>query len=449
MTAATITTEVTLGRRVARSSAITAVGFGLSQVIRLALNVILARLLFPEAFGMMALVTVILVAVGQLSDMGIGPAIMQSKRGDDPEFLDTAWTAQLLRGGCLWLFMLAATPLLAWFYDEPRLNVFLPVAALGFLISAFNPTRLETANRHMRAGLVTFIDLATQILGALVAVVLAWAFQTIWALVVSGLAAALLQLLLLHVLLPGHRNHLAWNRQAASELFHFGKWIFLATVCGFIVSQADKMILGYYLDLGHFGIYSIALSLASLPAMLGSVVARRVLIPVYRDSPPAVSAANAARIRKLRAAALGILLVISALLVFGANWLVQSLYDSRYQAAAGLIILIVVMQAPTVLAITCDNAALALGDSQGFFWLILMRAILVSAGLFLGLHFGGLTGAIVGQGLANLAGYPVLVWLLRRHGAWDPALDFQFLGAAAMLGLAALAMSPAIPVAMN
>ena len=69
----------------------------------LASNLILTRLLFPEAFGLMALGSVVLVGLQMFSDAGIGPSIAQSPRGDDPEFLDTAWTAQVLRGVILWL----------------------------------------------------------------------------------------------------------------------------------------------------------------------------------------------------------------------------------------------------------------------------------------------------------------------------------------------------------
>ena len=69
-----------LRARALRSSAVTVGGFGASQVIRLASNLILTRILFPEAFGMMALVMVFLQGLAMFSDVGVGPAIMQSKR---------------------------------------------------------------------------------------------------------------------------------------------------------------------------------------------------------------------------------------------------------------------------------------------------------------------------------------------------------------------------------
>ena len=92
-----------LTARALRSALFTLGGFGSAQLIRLASNLILTRLLFPEAFGMMALTMVFLQGLQMFSDVGVAPAIQQSKRGDDADFLDTAWTIQVVRGLCLWL----------------------------------------------------------------------------------------------------------------------------------------------------------------------------------------------------------------------------------------------------------------------------------------------------------------------------------------------------------
>ena len=427
-----------LMRRAARSSAITVMGFGASQVIRLASNLILTRLLFPEAFGMMAIVSVFLMGLAMFSDVGVGPAIMSSKRGDDPDFLNTAWSIQIFRGASLWLLALAFTYPISLYYGEPDLLYYLPVAALTLLINGFNPTRLETANRHMQAGRVTLIEVATQVVGIVTAVVFAWVLQSVWALVISGIVAAIAHLAMLNLFLPGASNRLRWEKPAAAELIHFGKWIFLSTVCGFAIGQADKVIIGEYLSLAHFGLYNIAFFLASFPFMLGGLVMRRLLIPIYRQSPPAASAANFARLRRMRITATGALALLTLLLAFGGVWLVQVMYDDRYQAAGGIVVLIAVQQMPALIIMTCDQAALAMGDSRRFFVLTLARAVLVVAGMLIGLQFAGLSGALVGQGLANVAAYPVLVWLIARHGAWDPLHDAGFAAVGLLFGGAAV-----------
>ena len=427
-----------LMQRALRSSAITVAGFGASQIIRLASNLVLTRVLFPEAFGLMAMVSVFLMGLAMFSDVGTGPAIMSSARGDEDDFLDTAWTIQIIRGVALWVAASALTWPVARYFGEPDLLWYLPVAALTLLINGFNPTRMETANRHMLAGRVTLIELATQVVGIIVAVGLAWWWQSVWALVISGNVAALAHLALLNRFLAGRPNRLRWEKPAAAELIGFGKWIFLATVCGFAIAQADKVIIGGALSLADFGLYNIAFFLASFPFMLGGMVTRRLLIPIYRESPPAASGANFTRLRKMRLAATGALFAITVLLAFWGVWIVQVLYDARYQQAGGIVVLIAVVQMPALIIMTCDQAALAMGDSRRFFVMTLVRAVLVVAGLLIGFQTVGLVGALAGQGLANLAAYPVLVWLISRHGAWDPLHDAGFMALGA--GLAALAL---------
>ena len=119
-----------LTARALRSALFTLGGFGSAQLIRLASNLILTRLLFPEAFGMMALTMVFLQGLQMFSDVGVAPAIQQSKRGDDADFLDTAWTIQVVRGLCLWLAACAlawpVSPCPGWTHPDHAANLQFP-----------------------------------------------------------------------------------------------------------------------------------------------------------------------------------------------------------------------------------------------------------------------------------------------------------------------------------
>lgn len=423
-----------LTQRVLRSSAFTSGGFVMSQMIRLASNLILTRLLFPEAFGLMAMVSVFMMGLVMFSDVGVGPAIMQSKRGDDEEFLNTAWTIQIIRGACLFVVACVLTWPMSLYFGEPDLIYLLPATAVTLIIYGFYPTRLETQNRHMRAGRITLIDLATQMISLIVTVVLAWIYQSVWALVFGGIVSALGQLVLLNGFLPGKTNRMRWEKEAASELIHFGKWIFLSTVCGFAIGQADKVIIGGYLSTYDFGIYNIGYFLAAFPLMLGGMVTRRVLIPIYRETPPSASPENFRHLRKMRFAATAALLLFGLTLAFVGVWLVGVLYDDRYLTAGGIVVLMAVMQTPAIIVLTYDQAALASGASRRYFVLAFARAVLIVLGMIVGLSIWGLPGAILGQGAALIVAYPVVVWLARREGAWDPLHDASYAVVAAVIG---------------
>lgn len=419
--------------RALRSSALTVAGFGAGQALRLASNLILTRLLFPEAFGMMALITVFLMGLNMFSDVGVTPAIMQSKRGDDPEFLNTAWTIQVMRGFGLWLVACVIAWPVSAFYGEPDLALMLPVSALTLIVTGFNPTGLDTAQRHLRVGRLTVLDIFNQIVGIVVAVALAWIWQSVWALVISGVVGALAQLLVYNLFLADIRNRFRWEKAAAHELIRFGKWIFLSTVAGFVLSQADKLLIGKYLALDQFGVYNIGFFLASFPLLMGGVLVRRILIPIYREWPPRESAANFARLRKMRFAVSGVLLVLLTILALGGVWIVELLYDPRYAMAGAVTVVIACMQVPQIIALTYDQAALAAGDSKRFFVLAGSKAAMMVAGLLIGLEAAGLFGALIGQGVAMIAVYPVVIWLSRSTGAWDRQHDMT-------LSLAGLAL---------
>lgn len=412
-----------LTARVMRSSLLTVGSFGFGQMVRLASNLILTRLLFPEAFGLMALVMVFLMGLGQFSDVGVTPAIMQSKRGDDRDFLNTAWTIQVIRGFGLWLVACALAFPMAWIYGQPILTQILPVSAMTLLITGFRPTRMTTANRHLMLGRVTLLDIGTQLAGVVVAILLAWWWGSVWALVVSGVIGALIEVMLNWRFLPGEPNRLRWETAAAKELISFGKWVFLATVCGFFFTQADKMLIGKFIALDHFGIYNIGFFWASFPLMLGNLITHKILIPIYRETPPTQSRANFLKLRKMRFAVSIMLIGFVGIFALLGDWLVQQLYDDRYAAAGAVAVTLACAQIPMLIVMTYDQAALAAGDSKRYFVLALVRAALMVGCILIGLYIDGLTGAVAGQAAAYLLAYPAVVWLARHMGAWDPLHD--------------------------
>ena len=428
---------MSLNARAARSGLLTVAGYGGGQFIRLASNLILTRLLFPEAFGIMALILVAMIGLSLFSDVGITPAIMQSKRGDDQDFLNTAWTIQVIRGFLLWAVAGIMAYPYATFFEEPQLAQMLPVAAISLAIAGFRPTRLDTANRHLMLGRVTAIDLVVQVFGVSVAVLLAWWTGSVWALVFSNVIGAIADLVLNSTFLPGLRNRFKVEKEALKELINFGKWVFLSTVCGFLYQQIDKMMIGKYLPIDTLGVYNIGTTLSKVTWFLSALLARRLLIPIYRETPPAESRENFLKLRKMRAIATYGLLSMAAVFALSGVWLIDVLYDPRYAAAGPVVVMIAVAHMPLLIAATYDQAALALGDSRSFFVLSFSRAALTGICIWLGLEYAGLLGALWGQIFAALLVYPVVVWLARKAKAWDPAHDSFF--AVVAMAIAAVA----------
>lgn len=422
--------------RVLRSASWLMVGYGGSQALRLAANLIMTRLLFPEAFGIMTLVTVVIVGLSLFSDVGVGPAIAQNPRGDDPDFLNTAWTIQVFRGCMLFAVACLLTIPVARFYHEPDLVKYLPVGALALLVSGFFPTRIETAHRHLLVGRLTVLDLASQAIGIGFMVIYAELTQSVMALALGGVVSAVAKLILTHFLLPGPVNRFRWERAAADDLIHFGKWIFLSTALTFVISQGDRAILGRYLSIDMLGIYNIGYFLGSFPMMAGLSMIGRIMIPVYRDKPPAENATNRQHLSRLRAGmSLSIGLALLLMAAIGPQ-LVGLLYDDRYQLAGPMVTLISLAFYPRLVILTYDNVALAMGDSRSYFVVMMVRAVFQILCILVGLAYFGLVGGIVSMALATIASYPAVVWLARKYGAWDARHDIV----AVLAGLLATAL---------
>ncbi|MGB5865188.1 MAG: oligosaccharide flippase family protein [Sulfitobacter sp.] len=419
--------------RVFRSTSWILLGYGGSQALRLASNLILTRILFPEAFGLMALIGLVTVGLMLFSDVGIAPSIAQSKRGDDPDFLDTAWTIQAIRGAILFAVAAALAVPFAAFYDAPELVTYLPIAALSLLIAGFHPTRIETAHRHLLIGRLTMLDLASQVFGIVVMIALAWWLQSVVALVLGHVISELSKLVITSLFLPGATNRFRWEKAAVHELITFGKWIFLSTACWFFVSQGDRAVLGKFLSLESLGIYNIGFFLAGFGLQLGSAVTARVMIPVYRDARH-----ERAKIAKLRAAlTTGTLMILLGMALFGPA-LVGLLYDPRYAQSGAIVTLLAVALVPQVIGISYDQVALAAGDSRRYFFLSACRAVLQIVFLVLGVMYFGLVGAIVGIASAHVLTHPVVVWLAKRHEAWDARHDIAFAVVGGALGALAI-----------
>jgi O-antigen/teichoic acid export membrane protein len=441
-----------LRQRALKGSFVTILGFGGAQFLRLASNLVLTRLLFPEIFGLMALVQVFLTGLEMVSDLGLTPSIVQNRRGDDRAFLETAWTLQILRGALLWLAACAIAPAAAAFYDQPILAQLLPAGSLSMLILGFSSIGIATASRHLRLVRVMGLDLGTQLFGIVVMVVLAWLTGSIWSLVIGTLASNVAKAALSHLILKAPAR-LRLERAAALEMLHFGKYILLGSLAGFMLGNADRLVLGKFVTLTDLAIYNIGFFLATVPLMVSHQVIQKVMLPLYAQRPPKESAENRLRLSQARCLLTLAAVTSSLLLAFAGDWLVRTLYDARYHGAGPVLVLMCLAVLPRVVTASYGTLLLAEGNSRHFTLLMIMGAVLQTGFIYLGVRLWGLPGVILAPLPASLIGYPVVVMLVRRYRGWDPLHDALFaalslLGAGLVLWTYAAVLAPLVPVSV-
>jgi O-antigen/teichoic acid export membrane protein len=406
-----------------RGSAYELVGFGASQVIRIGSNMVMSRLLYPQAFGLVALVGILNFGLAMLSDVGIEPAVIQSPRGDDRRFLDTAWTLLVLRGLVLYaVAVLVAWPLAA-LYDQPELAWMTVVGSTVALIGGLHSTSLFTLRRRLQIGTLTLIDLGSQV--AAVVVMIPWALlrPSPWPLLGGMIASTAFRTIASHLVDVGYRNRLGMESAARHAIASFGKWIFASSAVFFLSRQTDRLLLGRLLGTAELGIYTIALMIAEAMSTAIQRVTHGVLYPVLSR----VRAEGDDRQRdvyyKARLALDAVSLpAVGALTVLGPA-VIRILYDDRYAGAGWMLQALAVRVAMMCVLIPCETSLFSRGQTRFGFYQSLVRLGWVAAAVPIGWYLFGLRGFVFAVALSELPVFFVLWPSSRRAGILRPLLE--------------------------
>ena len=419
-------------------------GFGYGQVLRLVANVILAHLLFPEAFGVLALAFTVMVGLVLFSDLGIRTSIVQNPRGDEPSFLNTAWTLQVLRGFLLGALACAlAWPVAFWRpQPEPRLLWLMPLLGFSAVIDGFVSTKLFTLQRHLRQRVVVLVDVITQTVG--IGVTVAWAAMDggVLALALGPIVQNILRTLASHLLLPGPGNHFAWDRSAVRDMLHFAKWVYLSTILYYLAGNADKLVVGFR-SLEQLGVYHIAAQLASASVLLMASVAGNLLLPYYSRTLAAGNPLNSTVGKMHGLGASAAALLIAGTIAAGPT-LIACLYDHRYQAAAWILPLLALGAWFQVIETNAAQVLLAQGKPRFGAYGNGIKVICLALFVPFGAWIDGLRGMIIGFIAGDIARYVFTAIVLERQRIHILASDFLWTIFMATLGVGTHVLSELI-----
>lgn len=419
-----------------RGGVLTMGGYVGAQGLRLLSNLVLTRLLFPEAFGLMALVNGFMTALQMFTDLGIRTSIISDKDGEAPRFLNTAWTLSVMRGAGLWLVSCALAWPAARFYGQPQLLELLPVAGLQALILGFHSTASSALSRNLLLGRLTVIDLGVQAVALLTMGLVAWRTESVWALVVGGLTNAVLRTVLSHTVLPGVKNRFLWDREAARKLIRFGRWIFISTILTYVADKSDRLILGATMAIATLGVYNVAAFMAQAIQDGLFILAQKVLLPLYARLAEVDAGGLRARILRVRATLLLLTLPPLTVLVVFPDQVLRALYDDRYRDGAWMLQALAAGSLVGCLGVTATPVLLARGDSFRHMAVLAWRTLTLMVGLSWANARWGVEGQVAAIALNPVLGYPAMAWATRAHGMWMPGLDALALaGSALWLGL--------------
>jgi PST family polysaccharide transporter len=268
-------------------------GTGVQAVVQLLVIMALGRLLTPGDFGLMGAAAVIIALSQIVSQVGVGPAIVQ-RRELDRKHVRVAFTISGVLGFVLGVGVWLSAPALAAFYRIPAVEPVLRSMALLFPIDGLNTVGESLLTRQLRFRLYVALDVGSYVLGyACVGVALAWQGYGVWALVAANLSQVTLRTIGMYVA-TRHPVRPSLDLRASRDLLSFGFGHSLAQIGTVLSQQGDNLVVGRWLGPTALGIYGRAYSLMVMPATVFGRIVNRVLFPVMaqvQDEPDRLAGA--------------------------------------------------------------------------------------------------------------------------------------------------------------
>ena len=446
----TLESGKTLKSRILLAGAWTVGAYGAEAAIRLLTSLIMTRLLFPEAFGLMAIVSTIPAALAMLSDTGIRSSIVRHRGNLDADFLRTAWTVQCIRGVILWGIMLILSALLTLqpirqlipagsALANPLLPWLLATTGSVLVLGGLESVNLYVQERNIRMGPLAVRTIASKIAPVPFMIILAYMFHSVWALVIGSLISQLVALAASHIFVPGDKMRFRWHAEVARSLLMDGKWIALSSANNVLTSQGDRLILSAMMTSSQLGFYSIAwLLLESFRALLLSLHTRLtlpVLSELYRNRQEATITHYYRYRRPIELAAFT---AAGGLWIVGPS-LVSSLYGSRYSDAGDILKVLSIGMLALPYGMIVETF-LAKGQLRIFSLLSIFNSVSFIVAVFIGYAVAGIQGVIWGLTLFRWPQIICATALAYRRNWIMPVREIVYLpmfGVGVLLGYAA------------
>ena len=403
--------------------------FGLSQLVRLGSNLIITRFLEPGMFGVMAIVTVVMVGTAMFTDLGLWGFIIRHKDHDNPHLLNVVWTLQVIRGWTMFVVVIVLTAILAignhfvpeyfhGIYADSRLPLLVLIAGLSSIINGYKTMASPIMSRKLEIGKLELIELLSQIAGIVFMITWVWFYPSIWALVAAGLISTVVNTFLSYYLFP-FRHKFTLDNKIVKEVFNFSKWIVIASVLTYLFSQGDKLFFAGKIDAAVLGVYSIAFMLVSTLTSVTQKLAEKVVFPVFASLAYGERYILKERYYKARLYLDIPIFFVAGLLIALGPTIVHLLYDVRYSNAGWMLQILVFSVIGNTLSLVSMECLSALSITKVRMWVMLIRTLGLFIGLPLFFNLYGLSGAIWVVALNVWLSLPIIYWTLLKNSVFS------------------------------
>jgi lipopolysaccharide exporter len=321
----------------------------IEQAVRFGRNMLLTRLLAPEAFGAMAIVQSATTLVQMTVDVGAREALIQNPKGADDTHVTAAWWMTACRSSCIYLAIYILAPFISRFYGNPELVTLTRLVSLAILFDGFISPRAFIAMKHMKFWKWALINNGGGMVGVITTIVLGFAIRDVWALAIGFCSENAARCILSYIVCP-YRPKLP-HFDTIRELMRFSKGLVGLALFNMVFMRADVFVLGKLYAPAALGLYSMAVYLIQTPSVFITNVMNQTLLPALSRVQDDSARVNRI-VLQITSATWWLGLPAVAFVIFCGRSLLTIAYGPRYAAGA------------TALGLACVTVILNLLNNQ-------------------------------------------------------------------------------------
>ncbi|MDX8411662.1 MAG: lipopolysaccharide biosynthesis protein [Mariprofundaceae bacterium] len=368
------------------------------KIVSLLGFIVLARLLSPHEFGLMAMIAIFTALATILIELGMDSALIHNQRATDRHY-STAFWVNLLMGAVFCLLMVAAAGQIASFFNADELANVAKVSAMVFILNSLAIVPFALIKKRRQFRLVARVEVVSTVCGLVVAMVMAFLGYGVWALVANLLVVALVQVVLCFMFAHWHPQW-NWGRVELAELWSYSGYLIGTNIFNYAVRNIDNLLVGKMLGIQALGAYKYAFQIASMPTALVAGVFNRVFFSSYsefRDDKPRIKSMH------LKASRLIAFLLFPAMLGLGviADYFVLAVLGEKWIQMGYILSFFAIIMLFNSVGVMNSVLYLSQGKTSFQFKVTVFLRINVILGIVIGIQYG-LDGLLWGYLIAYL-----------------------------------------------
>lgn len=403
---------MSLRDRTARNIGIVAVLQVFASGVNAITLIVLANLLTPYDFGIVGIAGFVLGIVGQFSDFGLGPAVIQRQK-DTEEALYTGGAMRMLIALTLFIFVFLTADVAAWIFKSDEVVNVIRISAVMFFLTSAGFVSTNRLTKELKFGKLAIVTVVISLVSASSSITIAWFTRTYWAMIIGPIIGTSIGLIALYIVCPW-KARFRIDRRIARELFGYGKHVFLMLFFVFLIFHLDDAFVGAFLGLTVLGYYFIAYKWSSFFANFLTKLVYKVMFPTYSQIQEIPSKLKRGYIETLEMLSLAAFPLYFALVIMAPEFVALLLGDQWLPAVLSLQILCFFGLART-LTEPAGNMFLAIGKTKVLSKTNLLNFIILAIFIYPATTAYGIEGVSFLVVMMLLSHMVILWWLVTKN----------------------------------